>query len=77
MTTRLKHLIRSLVLLVFLSLGFLSLSSTAFAAESQTNVQPVSPAQTEVQTVVQNQAQSTYIGRLAWQRVGSPMSFTA
>jgi uncharacterized membrane protein len=77
MTTRLNHLIRSLALLVFLSLGFLNLSSTAFAAESQTSVQPVSQVETEVQTVVQNQAQSTYIGRIAWQRVGSPMSFTA
>lgn len=67
MTTRLNHLIRSLALL-----GFLGLSSTAFATESQTSVQPVSQAQTEVQT----QAQSKDIGRLAWQRVGSPMSFT-
>jgi hypothetical protein len=73
MTTRLNHLIRSLALLVFLSLGFLSLSSTAYAAESQTIVQPVSQAQTEVQT----QAQSRHIGPIAWQRVGSPMSFTA
>ena len=68
MTTRLNHLIRSLALLVFLNL-----SSMAFAAESQTTVQPVGQAQTQVQT----QAQSKYIGRLAWQRVGSPMSFTA
>ncbi len=71
MTTRLNHLIRSLALLVFLSL-----SNTAFAAESQTSVQPVSQVQTEVQTEVQTQAQSKDIGRLAWQRVGSPMSFT-
>ena len=72
MTTRLNHLIRSLALLVFLNL-----SGTAFAAESQTTVQPVGQAQTEVQTDVQTRAQSKYIGRLAWQRVGSPMSFTA
>jgi hypothetical protein len=76
MTTRLNHSIRSLALLVFLSLGFMSLSSTALAAESQTSVQPVSQAQTDVQTEVQTQAQSKYIDRLAWQRVGSPMSFT-
>ena len=68
MTTRLNHLIRSLALLVFLNL-----SSMAFAAESQTTVQPVIQAQTGVQT----QAQSPHIGPLAWQRVGSPMSFTA
>ena len=68
MTTRLNYLIRSLALLVFLNL-----SSMAFAAESQTTVQPVGQAQTQVQT----QAQSKYIGCLAWQRVGSPMSFTA
>jgi hypothetical protein len=74
MTTRLNYLnlIRSLALLVFLHL-----SSTAFAAESQTTVQPVGQAQTEVQTEVLNQAQSKYIGCLAWQRVGSPMSLTA
>lgn len=73
MTTRLNHLIRSLALLGVLSLASLSFSSTVFAADSQTTLQPVAQAQTAAQT----QSQSNETGLLAWQRVGSPMSLTA
>ena len=66
MKTLLKNLIGSLALLA-------CLSSTSFAAESA--AQPV--AQPVTQAVTQPQAQQTSIGPLAWQRVGSPLSFDA